>query len=426
MEKYPHVPAVQDEWGHPISKGHDDPEKEYDGTDTFLRDLAEGRTKTWTEKYGSHDGFGLVNKKRYIRGQDGQLIPWDAAGKDWRLATGYYNRKLPPGTMQSYLPGTSPPRYMSPNRGLLSRPLLLDRADRHGPAQPEQHKEGEEHDESTISAAPQVFRIPTDIVQLNLDAWEDRYRAATESGMFVRRHTATQIKKERLALQTRLKHEMREAAAREKATTAKQREDNAPLTPWEEEGTAAKIETDERSEISQLPPSQRKERDPRIGEGPTFGAEPPPARPERSAWSERKRDTRPELAMEDQAREEWDRAYKWRGPVEDEDAPNKARTASLRGDRRYAQHFAQSLEDAPLNPSESEPRSSPLPPPPKSSFAAKSRLRSGLGSGFGMRSYSTARIVVRRSQGRFGMTSQPTFIATGTGPRASPACCTYR
>ena len=53
-----------------------------------LQELAEPRSSSWTEKYGSHNGFGLQNTTRYRMNRDGRLERWEGAGQDWRTALG--------------------------------------------------------------------------------------------------------------------------------------------------------------------------------------------------------------------------------------------------------------------------------------------------------------------------------------------------
>ena len=283
------------------------------------------------------------------------------------------------------------------------------------PAPVRELEEGEESDPSTRPSEPQIFRTPTDIVQLNLDAWEDQYRAAAESGMFVRRKTGIQIKKERIALQIRMKHEKREAAEREKAAAEKQAEDSAPLTAWEED---ANTDPEKMFDISELPPSQRKDRDSRIGEGPTFGAEPPAARPERLAWSKRKEDV--ELTVEEEAKREWDRRYSWKASVKDEDDPPEIRTAALRGDRAYAKRFTERKEtrsEPPSSGTESPSASASGSPLSSNSLSASvSASGSSFGAPLGTRSYSTARVMERRSGSGFGLTQNP----SSSQPRPNP------
>ena len=275
MEKYEYEKPYRDEWGHT----HQQPPKRDPqfATDEFLRNLAEGRQRTWTEKYGAHDGFGMKNRKRFIKGLDGQLIPWDAASKDWRLATGYYNRSRA-GIWQARVPGTMPPRGDAlPLAFFKPRPPRVPKGQEEveeNVAQKE-WREAQEGEYKVATEATPRIETPSDIIQLNLDAWEANYKAAADSGMFVKRKSMQQIKRERKFLKKKMELEAKRAM---EEGVVPQEEDAEP-TVWEVDQD---LDQEKLDEISALPPSERRKLDPRIeGRGGDVDS------PVRSRWAER-------------------------------------------------------------------------------------------------------------------------------------------
>ncbi|ORX41270.1 hypothetical protein BD324DRAFT_613888 [Kockovaella imperatae] len=281
MEKYPMEKPIIDDWGNPVTVKKavpietgeeralnklwdmDEPEPievqkpsrrdmTNDGLEErrreLLRNLAETRRPSWTEKYGAHDGFGLQNKRRYAHGPDGELVQWDAAGEKWRDATGYHSHvRVRSSPIFPRLPGSAPTRQSKvPLDMFRGRPgsawhrANIDRALGNQPFQ---------------EVTPNIEH-PLDAIKLNLDAWDREYRAAADAGIFVKRQDAKAIRKRFKAL-ARRQWEDAQSKGREQAVDTEQ------MSPWEED---EEITVENVEEISALPPSERAKLDPRASD----------------------------------------------------------------------------------------------------------------------------------------------------------------
>ena len=279
QEPYPYTLPKIDDWGH----ANKDPDREVDEEepkiDIFLSELAESPRVSWTEKYGSHDGFGLKNKPRYYKTAEGKLIHWDAAGADWKQATGYYEAS------RESVPRYARLEFPDRRRAIGDGPLQFIRDKK---AFQEVLEEEEQQEGARVAGG-------SDISLLNLEAWE-KGRQQRVSTFFKRKPTAAQRDYDRKVRKFLERVHEKEAADRAIEGPRRDRDDEDDIgkpSIWEQGHTMEETpDGPDRQEMAALPPSERRRLDERISQMPTYGRE-EEERPKRLAWGEREPSDRP-------------------------------------------------------------------------------------------------------------------------------------